>query len=234
VPDLGVASQRDVSAEVIVTDDSQSAAIRDLVAALAPLAPALRYVQGPRSGNPVDNWNAGLAQAQAPVLVLVHHDEFLVDPLYLRHAIDALSATGAAAVLAGVKVIGVDRPSRYGLIAPIARRLWGARRLLPLINWIGPTAAFVFRTGPLFDPRFAQLADVEFYGRVLATGSLVRLAGVAVGSLACHEGQISGRIDRAGLALRELALLSSGHPRAISRLEGAAFSVAVRLRRAFG
>jgi hypothetical protein len=120
------------------------------------------------------------------------------------------------------------------LIAPIARRVWRARRLLPLINWIGPTAAFVFRAGPRFDPRFSQLADVEFYGRVLETGSLVRLSGVSVGSLGHHGGQISAGIDRTGLALEELALLASRRPPAISRLEHVAFSAAVRLRRGLG
>jgi glycosyltransferase involved in cell wall biosynthesis len=229
-----VASQRDTALEVIVTDDSHSSGIGDLVAALPALGPNVRYAEGPRTGIPVDNWNAGLALAQAPLLVLIHHDEFLVDPLYLRRAIDALNTSGAAATSAGVTVIGVDRPSRYELVAPIARRLWGARRLLPLINWIGPTAAFVFRAGPLFDPRFTQLADVEFYGRVLASGPLVRLPGVSVGSLGHHEGRISARIDRAGLALEELALLASRHPPAISALEHAAFSAAVRLRSALG
>jgi GT2 family glycosyltransferase len=229
-----VASQRDAALEIIVTDDSRGSGIRDLVAALLPLSPTVRYVEGPRTGNPVDNWNAGLASARAPLQVLVHHDEFLVDPRYLRHAIDALNSAGASATLAGVVVIGVDRPSRHGLIAPIARRLWGARRLLPLINWIGPTAAFVFRAGPRFDPRFTQLADVEFYGRVLETGPLVRLPGVSVGSLGHHQGQISAGIDRTDLALTELALLASRRPAAISPLEHVAFSAAVRLRNAFG
>jgi glycosyltransferase involved in cell wall biosynthesis len=228
-----VAAQRGVALEIIVTDDSGSSGSRDVAAALLPLAPDLRYVEGPRTGNPVDNWNAGLALARSSLLVLVHHDEFLVDPDYLRRAVDALNRSGAAASAAGVAVIGVERPSRYGLVAPIARRVPGARRLLPLINWIGPTAAFVFRAGTRFDPRFAQLADVEFYGRVLATGPLVRLPGVSVGSLGCHGDQISARIDRAGLALQELALLASRQPPAISRLEQMAFSAAVRLRRAF-
>jgi GT2 family glycosyltransferase len=229
-----VTSQRDAALEIIVTDDSRASGIRDLVAALQPLTPTLRYTEGPRTGNAVDNWNAGLALAQAPLQLLIHHDEFLVDPLYLRRAIDVLNSCGAAATSAGVTVIGVDRPSRHGLIAPVARRLWGARRLLPLLNWIGPTAAFVFRAGLLFDPRFVQLADVEFYARVLATGPLVRLPGVSVGSLGSHEGQISARIDRVGLALEELALMASRRPPAISPLEHAAFSAALRLRSAFG
>jgi glycosyltransferase involved in cell wall biosynthesis len=227
-----VAAQREVALQILVTDDSGASTIRNLVAALKPLASAIQYVDGPRTGNPVDNWNAGLDQADAPLQVLIHHDEFLVDPLYLRRAIDALGHhDGAVATSAGVAVIGVERRSRFGLISPIARRLWRAPRLLPLINWIGPTAAFVFRAGPRFDPRLVQLVDVEFYGRVLASGTLVHLPGVSVGSLGHHGGQISAGIDRTELALKELTLLASDQPPAISSLERAALSAILGLRR---
>jgi glycosyltransferase involved in cell wall biosynthesis len=229
-----IAAQREAVVEIIVTDDSRSATIRGLVAALAPFTPPVRFLEGPRTGNPVDNWNAGLEAARAPLHVLIHQDEFLIDPLYLRRAIDALDRSPAAAAVARVAVIGVQRPSRFGLVAPIAGRLWRAKRLLPLINWIGPTAAFVFRADHRFDPDFVQLADVEFYARVLETGPLVRLPGVSVGSLGNHEGQISARIDRSGRALKELLKLASRGPRTLSPLEHAAFSAAIAMRRRLG
>ena len=226
-----VAAQRDAAIEIIVTDDSHSSTIRDLVAALAPLTSPVRFSEGPRTGNPVDNWNAGLALARAPLHLLIHQDEFLLDPLYLRRAIDALDRNVAAvATLAGVTVTGVNRPSRFALVSPIAGRFPGARRMLPLINWIGPTAAFVFRAGPRFDRGFLQLADVEFYGRVLETGPLVRLSGVSVGSLGHHDGQITAQINTTDRALTELARLAARRPPALSPLEHAAFSAAVRLR----
>jgi glycosyltransferase involved in cell wall biosynthesis len=230
---VSVAAQEAVGVEVIVTDDSRTHAIRDLVAGLAPVAGTVRFLEGPRTGNAVDNWNAGLTAASAPLHLLVHQDEFLIDPLYLRNAVDAVQRTGAAAAVARVAVIGVDRPSRFALVAPLAR-LPLARRLLPLVNWIGPTAAFAFRAGPRFDRRFVQLADVEFYARVLETGPLVRLPGMSVGSLAHHEGQITARIDPVREALKELALLAGRRPPALSPLEHAAFAAALRLRRRFG
>ncbi len=228
---LSVAAQREVTAEIILADDSPSARIRDLACALAPLAPGMRVMPGPRSGNPVDNWNAGLAQARAPLHLLVHQDEFLIDPLYLRRAVRALEAAPtAAAAVAGAWVIGVNRRSRFALIAPIVRRLPLARRLLPLVNWIGPTAAFVFRAGWRFDPAMVQLADVEFYGRVLASGPLVRLPGVGVGSLGHHDDQISARIDPVAQALKELAVLAARRPPGVSPLGHAVFAAALKLK----
>jgi glycosyltransferase involved in cell wall biosynthesis len=213
-----VVAQRDVAMEIIVTDDSRSPAVADFMADTPGSTVIARYLKGPRSGNPVENWNAGLAAARAPLNLLIHHDEWLIEPRYLRKAVDALNRTGAAASLAGVTVKGVDRASRFGLVAPIAGRRWGAARLLPAINWIGPTAVFVFRSGHRFDPALVQLADVEFYGRVLRTGPLVRLPGVAVGSLGHHDAQITARIDPRVQALRELAMLAARTPPGVSPL----------------
>ena len=228
-----VTAQRGVKSEIIVTDDSASSTIRDLVSSLRAFSPIVDYVEGPKSGNPVDNWNAGLARARAPLRVLIHHDEFLVDRHYFRRAVDALSQSRAAAALAGVSVVGVDRPSRFALVAPLARLLPAARRLLPLINWIGPTAAFVFRAGPLFDRRLTLLTEVEFYGRVLANGTLFHLSGVSVGSLGHHDGQITATLDRTNQALEELTLLASRRPAGLSAIEHSAFAVALKLKRRF-
>jgi glycosyltransferase involved in cell wall biosynthesis len=224
-----VAAQRNALFEIIVTDDSLSPMIADFVRAMPDPAGSIRYVEGPKTGNPVHNWNAGLEQARAPLHLLIHHDEFLVDRLYLRKAIDALGRTRAAAAVGGVSVIGVNRPSRFALVSPIARRLWGATYLLPVINWIGPTAAFTFRAGQRFDPALVQLVDVEFYLRVLKNGPLARLPGVGVGSLGHHEAQISARIDPAKLALDELAALAARVPPAISPAAHRAYAAALTL-----
>jgi glycosyltransferase involved in cell wall biosynthesis len=227
---LSVAAQRDANIEIIVTDDSESARIRDFIAAVPELVETVRYLRGPRSGNPVENWNAGLDQARAPIHLVIHQDEFLVDPIYLRRAIDALRRDGTVAARAGVCVIGVNRPSRFALAAPIASRLWRARHLLPMINWMGPTAVFAFRAGPRFDPAMVQLVDVEFYGRVLRSGRLARLSGVSVVSLGHHQAQITARIDPTAAALKELSLLAGRSPPVISPFAHTLYASALKLR----
>ena len=222
-----VMAQRDADLEIVVTDDSRDSLVRDHVAGLIQAFPAVRYLQGPRGGNPVDNWNHGLSQARGALRLLVHHDEVLLDRRYLRRAIDAMADPGVAAVVGGVAVEGA---SRFVLAAGAARMLGSPRWVLPAINWIGPTAAFVFRQDHRFDPALVQLADVEFYRRILATGRMKRLAGVCVGSLGRHAAQITARIDPRALALAELRDLAGRARPSITPIEHAVLAAWWRLR----
>ncbi len=225
-----VAAQKEVDLEIVVTDDSRSDLARDFVAGLARGIPSIRYLEGPRTGNPVDNWNHGLDAAAGRYCVLVHHDEYLIDPFYLRRAVDRLDQTKATAVLGRVEVIGVERVSRFGWASAAARLLGRPVWLLPILNWIGPTAAFAFRRGPRFDPALVQWADVEFYRRVLNGGQLERLDEVCVGSLGHHPAQISATIDPLAAARRELALLAARSPASINPLERAIFAAGLGVR----
>ncbi len=213
--------QKDVGVEVIVSDDSRSLAVHDFVAALGGCFPSLRYEPGPRSGNPVDNWNSGLDHARGSVHLLLHHDEFLLDASYLRQAVDRLSDDGVAAVLAQTRVMSITRPSRFAAVAKAARRLGRPLWLLPSFNWIGPTAAFAFRAGHRFDPSFVFLVDVEFYRRVLAIGRLEVLEGAHVGSLGHHGAQITARIDPHALGRVELDRMAGSGESAMGAAEHA-------------
>jgi glycosyltransferase involved in cell wall biosynthesis len=226
-----VRAQADVRAEIIVSDDSRGDRVRDLVGHGRGVGGAVRYLEGPRTGNPVDNWNLGLAAARAPLRVVIHQDETLLDPRYLRDAVDALAKPGVAAVIGPTIVSGGSRPSRHNAAAPLGRRLPAAPRFLPLINWIGPTAAFVFRGDHRFDRDLVQLVDVEFYGRVLSTGRYVVLQGGRVGSRGYHDDQITARIEPVVLALNELDRLAARRPPAIGPWTHAAARLATKARR---
>ena len=216
-----VLAQEHVAFEIVVSDDSASEVVRDFVATLTRPPPEVRYVAGPRSGNPVANWNLGLAQARGEFSVLVHHDEFLVDPRYFRRAVDALRASGAAAVVGATTVVGITRESRFGLVSRIARLVGRPAWLLLVANWLGPTAALVFRRGPLFDETLKGIVDVEFYRRVMAAGPLVFLPGVSVGSLGHHGAQITAGLDFKVVVANELRDLAGRTPPSISPAEHA-------------
>ncbi|HEY5072678.1 MAG TPA: glycosyltransferase [Caulobacteraceae bacterium] len=227
---LSALSQEEIELEVIVSDDSHSTSVRDLTAALAVLFPSLRYFAGPRSGNPVDNWNRGLDLAQGRMCVVVHHDEFFIDRRFLRRAVDRIDRERLPAVIGGTLVLGVERPSRFRAANAVARALGAPLWMLPSLNWLGPTAAFVFRRGPRFDPNLVQLVDVEFYRRVLGAGPAVFLDGACVGSLGHHSASITATIDTHAMAMRELRLLQSAAKPLLGRVEYAGHRLYRRLR----
>lgn len=226
-----VQAQAGVSAEIIVSDDSRTDRIGPYIADISRRDDRVRYVEGARTGNPVDNWNHGLARARAPSRVLIHQDEVLIDPHYLRDAVARLAAPGVVAVIGRTVVEDGLRPSRHAAVAALGRRAPAAPRLLPLINWIGPTAAFVFRGDHRFDPTLVQLVDVEFYVRVLKAGRHVVLPGARVGSRGYHQDQITARIDPVNLALSELDTLAARRPAAMGPITHAAAKLATRARR---
>ena len=225
-----IRAQQDVRLDIIVSDDSWGDRIRAFVTHAALTWGDIRLLEGTRTGNPVDNWNHGLAAARAPLRVLIHQDETLLDPRYLRDAVDALARPGVVAAIGRTVVSGGSRSSRHNAMAAIGRRLPAAPRFLPLINWIGPTAAFVFRGDRRFDPHLVQLVDVEFYGRVLRTGRHVVLRGDRVGSRGYHDDQITARIDAIALALNELDVLAARCPPAIGSRTLSAARLAVKAR----
>ena len=166
--------QGDAVAEIIVTDDTPGSGVRDYLSAWNDLSGLVRYVAGPRTGNPVDNWNRGLDLAQAEVRVLAHHDEWFLDQGFFGKALERFRDREVCAVIGGVAVHTVDRPSRFALGRGLATVLGRPRALLPLLNWIGPTAAFIFRgESHRFDPALQQLVDVDFYRRILGSDPTV-------------------------------------------------------------
>ena len=201
-----VLTQQDIDLEVIVSDDSRSAAIADYVASLQSSFPKLHYFPGPRSGNPVDNWNRGLDQAKGRYCVVVHHDEFFLNARVLARSVSELEGKGLGVAIGRAVVIG---PSRHGLTptALLSRLPWWT---LLIVNWIGPTGCVVFeRSDALrFDPGLVRAVDVEFYVRLFSTlRGVYRFDEATVGSV-LHGEQITAKIDSHRLHVEEVVAVS--------------------------
>lgn len=208
---MSILTQEFVRTEVIVCDDSASRDISDLVNFLATHYPQLRYVNGPRSGNPVENWNRGLNEASAKYCVVIHHDEFLVDSKYLRKALDKLEATGLPAVIGRCSVVAINRRSRFALMQKLMLAVNTPLWTLYAVNWIGSTAVVVFNrvNNPRFNANLIYLVDVDFYYRLLSSAQRIQfLEGISVVSLGHHAAQITAKCDILGQSLKEARYIS--------------------------
>ncbi len=232
---LSLIAQQGVDLEIIVSDDSRSSRIADLCTALTEFAPAVRYVAGPRSGNPVDNWNAGLDLARGRYAIVVHQDEFLVSRTFLARAAAALDTSHEEAVFGRITPIAVERRSKFGMAGVLARVLGLRPWMLFMLNWIGPTATAVFRnrSDRRFDRTLVNLVDVEFLFRLCDPKRAPRLlAGIAVSGLAHHGDQITASIDRHLLSHREIAGIVARQP-SFSARQAAILKAVMRARLEF-
>jgi glycosyltransferase involved in cell wall biosynthesis len=205
-----ILAQRNVDLQVIVSDDSTDPAAIALIEGLAARDRRIVHAPGARTGNPVDNWNAGLDRAMGRYSVLVHHDEVLADPGLLARAVGRMAAQGAQVFLTGHALNAAPRASRFKAASWLARTLRLRPWTLYLMNWVGPTATVVFRTDRTlrFDPRLQWLVDVDFYVRLLAGGGRVASESTPSVISTPHAGQITARIAPREVALREIGLLA--------------------------
>lgn len=224
---ISILTQEGVDLEVIVSDDSRSSAIADFVASLEPRFPALRYMPGARSGNPIDNWNRGLDAARGRYCVVIHHDEFFLHAGVLARALSMLEADRSDVVIGRVAVIG---QSRHGLVP----RTW-LRTLPPwmmfVVSAVGPTACVTYRRsmGLRFDPKLVQMVDVEFYFRLLKAAKSVRYSdALSIGSLV-HGERISARIDPYRLQATEGMAISRDDSLGLSQLDRRLLRLALRV-----
>jgi glycosyltransferase involved in cell wall biosynthesis len=206
---LSILGQSLEGIEVVVVDDSTTAAVSRVVDELGEDGRPIAYVEGARTGNPVDNWNLGLARAHGTWTLLVHHDEYLLDASFLARATRRLSVTPGRALLAGSVFLG-PKGGRFRLVSCAARLLRPPPWTLYLTNWAGPTAALVFPTdaGLRFDRRLSWTVDVDFYARLWReTGPFLRESSACVASTP-HAGQITARMDTIARHREELDRLA--------------------------
>jgi len=168
-----VAKQRYDDYEVILTDDSSSNSVEDLVAGHA-LRSRIRYVRNAtRRGSP-GNWNACVALAQGALIKIVHHDDWLTDEESLGAFVRLMEANPTADFgFCATRIVRADGRLRR-TNRPSSRQLSALERepeLLFVANRIGAPSATIYRSsrGVQFDERLKWLVDVDFYIRMLRT-----------------------------------------------------------------
>ena len=161
---VSVLRQRHVSIELIVTDDSDDDAIAQLCGDFQ--AANIRYFKHQRTGNAVENWNAGLQKAQGKYVVLLHHDEAFMHDDHLYRMKKAFEQQ-AQVVVTNIQVEAKGRRKSRLLPNLIKRCSLHHPTLLFACNTIGPCAcvAVVRELLPMLDEKLTWWVDVEWYFR---------------------------------------------------------------------
>lgn len=189
-----VLQQEGADFEVIITDDSQSDDIMQYVASLND--PRISYHRHQGGNGAVDNWNFGLSKAQGRYLILMHHDEAMMDANYLA-TIQSHLDKGADIIVSKtiVEVKGQRKMQHFS--KGIKQLILKHPALLFWFNAIGPCSCVTFKREWLqpFNTDLSWLVDVEWYYRLIKNKQAVYIDTLHMLSQHDHEGQITKQID---------------------------------------
>jgi glycosyltransferase involved in cell wall biosynthesis len=155
--------------EIIVSDDSPSDDIRELVAEYKEL-PVIYHKNETPLGSP-ENWNNTLRLASGEYIKIMHNDDFFSSSNALQLFVDSLEKHPEADFgFSAYKCI--DEKHESNRIQSTRFELKNLRKnpdVLSLYNFIGPPSTTIFRNKPdfYFDPNLIWVVDLEFYIRYL-------------------------------------------------------------------
>lgn len=181
--------------KVIVTDDSKTPVIEDYILTLDD--PRIEYHRRLVHDGAVANWNNGLSLANGQHIIIMHHDEELIDRDYLRRL--TLKLRQADLIVSDIRVCMPGQSERRGRVNGWIKRLmlaWPASVINT--NPIGPCACLAFKRELLqpFDENLTWIVDTEWYYRMLKSSPRTLYApDLIIRSNSGHADQITLNID---------------------------------------
>ena len=191
-----VLQQKDADYEIIITDDSTNSNIQRYIESLSDEdIHYYRHQQG--AGGAADNWNYGLHKATGEYVILMHHDEEMVQDNYLRH-ISQLMSSGVDLIISQVNVINEEHQKNQSFLCRWLKSfVCKYPASLFLINVIGPCACLTVRREYLqdFNTHLRWFVDVEWYYRMLCGKKFIIDKSLTIRSHHGHQGQITQNLD---------------------------------------
>jgi len=158
--------------EVIVSDDSVSAKVKDCVERWNSLSTfTVDYLSHKSTGNPVDNWNYMLEKASGKYVQFMHHDEWPHSENYFDEVFEILKGPSLHDVVILNCMLFASGKMRKLSSVKLKRCIIEKNcNLLLLRNVIGSPSNVIFRRGIAceFDSALQWFVDVEFYIRLIS------------------------------------------------------------------
>lgn len=193
-----IASQDFRDFEVIVSDDSPDNAVQQICEAYPALA--IRYFRNtPAKGSP-GNWNFAIAQARAPWVKLMHHDDYFYDSRALGTFYQASEAQPHIDYFFSDTYI-FDSHRNTGYVYEVDQQVLGRiheqAAYLFHRNIIGAPSVGFFKNGlPMqFDEQLIWLVDIEFYCRLLGSSKVAHISEPLVTTVISDSQLTSGLRD---------------------------------------
>lgn len=159
-------SQSFTNFEVIITDDSPSAIVKELVDSFQPDSRIRYYKNEVTLGSP-ENWNQCIGRATGEYVKIMHHDDWFSTVDSLKLFVDAIEDFQTPFVFSNANVV-FAKSEKTGFHSPCEgnlQKLAKNPKVLFLGNFIGAPSMTLYRknTNLKFDNKLKWLVDVDFY-----------------------------------------------------------------------
>lgn len=164
-----VYAQREVDFEIIISDDSSTQEVYNLVKQYDTFTPKIKYIRNnPNLGSP-QNWNYVISLANGEYIKLLHHDEWFISSQTLKKLFDIASLDINNLVFSASKSINKSIETDFYSNSKIVNKFNIEPERILLGNFIGCPSGILFHTSKKnqFDINLVWLVDVDFYIELL-------------------------------------------------------------------
>lgn len=156
--------------EVIITDDSETGAVGDVINGVRGIQ-VLKYYRNKSSLGSPENWNKAISLAQGEYIKIMHHDDWFFDEDSLGEFVRALDQNPGTnfAFCCSNNVTPEGHMSSNCPSRSFLRKLRRDPRAIFPHNFIGSPSATIFKNNNeiYFDSKLKWVVDIDFYARFL-------------------------------------------------------------------
>ena len=210
-----VLSQSYSNFEIIITDDSPSNEIKDLVNSRFEDC-RVRYIKNPEALGSPGNWNAGLEQAKGEYIKIMHHDDWFATKDSLERFVNTALATGSDFVCSNCYNVGPTVSKKHSILNRFRYKWARDKKLILFANYVGnPSTIFYKRIGNeslYFDTKSVWFVDVLFYYEFMnRSPKIAYINQYLLNTAAGMASQVTNSMIDAKVVLKEFLYVSHKH-----------------------
>lgn len=190
--------------EILISDDSVSSAVSEMIETEFPSDTRIKYVKNLFPLGSPRNWNKSIEMSSGEIIKILHHDDFFISEHALQQIVEEFDANAGVAFVACSSKTYDPKGNPWGFTI-LDDALFKRIRKDPLClfqgNLIGAPSAIAYRRTLKiqFDERMKWLVDLDFYlAALLAVGAFAFIKQPLVGISILDPSRVTAESEKNG------------------------------------